>query len=105
MDARSVFTRAGEVHIIDVREPFEWMAGHIEQAQHIPMREIPGSLDEMPDGRSVVAVCRSGHRSKQVERFLNAKGFDVHNLDGGMEAWARAGLPVVRPGGGPGKVV
>ena len=105
MDPLSAFTRGGEVHIVDVREAFEWKAGHIEDAQHIPMREIPLRLDDFPDDRLLVAVCRSGSRSGEVTRFLSDKGFDVENLNGGMKAWMRAGLPVVRADGGPGKVV
>lgn len=105
MDPMSAFTRGGDVHVLDVREAFEWKAGHIEGAQHIPMRQIPGRLDEVPGDRFLVAVCRSGHRSGEVTRFLSDKGFEVENLDGGMKAWARAGLPVVRPDGGQAKVV
>lgn len=104
MDPTTVAGR-DDVHIIDVREPFEWNAGRIEQAQHIPMGEIPERLDDIPDARSLVAVCRSGNRSEQVTRFLRDKGFEIDNLDGGMKAWARLGLPVVGPDGGPGKVV
>lgn len=105
MDPKSVNARAGEIHIIDVREPFEWNAGHIEGAQHIPMGEIAERLDEIPDGRELVAVCRSGNRSSEVARLLSSKGFDVDNLDGGMKAWAKAGLPLVGSDGSPGKVV
>lgn len=105
MDPLSVFARAGEVLILDVREPFEWDAGHIEQAQHLPMGDIPERLDDIPDDRSLVAVCRSGARSEEAARFLKDKGFDIESLDGGMKAWAQVGLPVVGPDGRPGTVV
>ncbi|MFP5352868.1 MAG: rhodanese-like domain-containing protein [Actinomycetota bacterium] len=105
MDPKSAFAKQGEAHIIDVREQSEWNAGHIEGALHIPMGEIPERLDDIPDGRALVAVCRSGGRSEQVARFLSDKGFEIENLDGGMEAWAKAGLPIVGPDGGPGRVV
>lgn len=104
MDAQTVATRP-DLHIIDVREGFEWHAGHIERAQHIPMAEIPERFHDIPGDRGLVVVCRTGQRSEQVARFLRDKGFEVDNLDGGMKAWMRAGLAVVTSGGSPGKVV
>ncbi|HYN36907.1 MAG TPA: rhodanese-like domain-containing protein, partial [Actinomycetota bacterium] len=79
--------------------------GHIEEAQHIPMGEIPTRLDDIGDDKSLVAVCRSGNRSARVTQFLRDKGFEIENLDGGMKAWAKAGLPVVSPKAKAGRVV
>jgi len=52
----------------------------------------------------VVTVCRSGARSARAAALLARQGREVSNLSGGMHAWARAGLPVVARGGGPGRV-
>lgn len=88
--------------LLDVREPAEWSAGHAPEAVHAPMQSL--RREQFQDGRLVVAVCRSGNRSGHVVRQLLAAGIDARNLDGGMQAWARAGLPVVRDGGAPGTV-
>jgi rhodanese-related sulfurtransferase len=52
-----------------------------------------------------VAVCRSGSRSDKAAKGLRAQGYDAQNLDGGVTAWARAGLPLVAKGGAAGRVI
>jgi rhodanese-related sulfurtransferase len=92
-------------HLIDVREDDEWLAGHAPDAVHLPMMELPGRLDEVPREGDVVIVCRAGHRSEQVVRYLMAQGYDnVRNMIDGMLGWAVAGRPVVAPDGSPGVV-
>jgi rhodanese-related sulfurtransferase len=89
--------------VLDVREPDEWEAGHIEGALHIPLAELPGRLGELPDGESgdpsnaaaLVVVCRSGNRSGRAVAWLARNGYDAVNLDGGMGAWAASGRPMV----------
>jgi rhodanese-related sulfurtransferase len=94
--------RRGAAVLLDVREPAEWAAGHAPQAEHLPLGRLsPGAL---PQGRPVVAVCRSGNRSGKAADALAAAGVPVHNLAGGMKAWALAGLPVVTDDGEPGTV-
>jgi rhodanese-related sulfurtransferase len=97
---------SADAHLLDVREPVEWAAGHAPQAQHVPMMQIPARLDEVPGDRTVVVVCRVGERSARVVDFLRANGFDdVHNLDGGMLDWAAAGLPLVSEDGSAARIV
>jgi rhodanese-related sulfurtransferase len=93
----------GEVLLLDVREPHEWEGGHAPQAVHTPL----GALDPaaVPRDRPVVAVCRSGNRSGKAALQLAAAGVEVSNLVGGMAAWVRAGLPIVRSDGTAGEVV
>lgn len=74
MDPRFAFARTDELQIIDAREPFEWHAGHIESALHVPMGEIPVRLHEIEDMKPLVAICRSGSRSAEVTGFLRDKG-------------------------------
>jgi rhodanese-related sulfurtransferase len=81
--------------VLDVREPDEWDAGHIDGAMHIPLADLPGRLDELPDDESVVVVCRSGNRSGRAVAWLVHNGYDAVNLDGGMGAWAASGRPMV----------
>jgi rhodanese-related sulfurtransferase len=88
--------QAGEAVLVDVRERVEWNAGHAPGAVHMPLSRLAGGA-ELPgavQGRPVVAVCRSGHRSRQAARLLAARGIDAADVKGGMTAWERAGLPV-----------
>jgi molybdopterin/thiamine biosynthesis adenylyltransferase/rhodanese-related sulfurtransferase len=79
-----------ELVLIDVREPYEWSSGHIENARHIPMQQIPQRIAEIPRDAEVVMICRSGGRSAQVQHYLAQQGFTrVKNLVGGMQRWAR----------------
>lgn len=85
---------AGAV-LLDVREAQEWHAGHAAPAQWIPMGELAARQEEIPAGRDVVVICRSGSRSGMVTAALVQAGHAAVNLAGGMQAWANAGLPVV----------
>jgi rhodanese-related sulfurtransferase len=80
--------------LVDVREPDEWVAGHIEGALHVPLGELSARLAELPEG-DVVVVCRSGARSARATAFLIGNGLPAVNLEGGMQAWAAAGRPMV----------
>ncbi|RJQ74978.1 rhodanese-like domain-containing protein [Pseudonocardiaceae bacterium YIM PH 21723] len=81
--------------LLDVREDDEWQAGHAPQAVHIPMGELAGRLDELPEDSHVYVVCRVGGRSARVTAYLNANGWDATNVAGGMMAWDAAGKPMV----------
>ena len=84
-----------DVVLIDVREDFEYADGHIPGATLIPLGQIPDRLNEIPQDKTVVAVCRSGNRSGQATDFLREQGFDnVHNMQGGMNAWGQAGYEI-----------
>jgi phage shock protein E len=84
-----------DVVILDVREDFEYDAGHIPGAILVPLGQIPNRLDEIPKDKTVIAVCRSGNRSSQATNFLREQGFDnVHNMTGGMNAWSQAGYEI-----------
>jgi rhodanese-related sulfurtransferase len=80
---------------LDVREPDEWQAGHIEEATHIPLADLPARIGELSPDDALVVVCRSGARSGRAVAWLNQNGFDTQNLDGGMVAWAAAGRKMV----------
>lgn len=95
MQPSEAHQRRDEFRFLDVREPAEWRAGHIEAAVHLPMAQVPARQDDLPNDRPIVVVCRSGTRSDRVATALKRAGFEVHNLEGGMQAWDRAGLPYV----------
>lgn len=81
--------------VLDVREAAELADGRIAGSTHIPLGQLPARAFELDRGRPVITVCRAGGRSAQAARFLAEQGFDVANLDGGMDRWAADGLPTV----------
>ena len=86
-----------DVVLIDVREPYEWETGHVAQAQHIPLAQVPARLDDIPREREVVMICRSGGRSERARQYLAQMGYTrVKNLVGGMQRWSREVDPSIR---------
>lgn len=84
-----------ELTVLDVRQPGEWKAGHIEGARHITGAELPTRIDEVPDDRPVATICGSGFRSSVSASLLLHHGRKrTVNVLGGMTAWKAAGLPV-----------
>lgn len=87
-ELQKMLAQGENLQIIDVREPFEYEAGHIKEARLIPMGEIPNKLGELDRNQTLVVVCASGSRSAQVAQYLVEQGYTrVKNLAGGMLAW------------------
>lgn len=105
MDPVDAGARSADLHLLDVREPDEWQAGHIAGSQHIPLGQLRERLREVPKDKTILAVCRHGNRSEAASRGLRTLGYTVENLEGGVTAWTRAGLPLEAEGGGPGRVI
>jgi len=94
-----VATHGGEVLVIDVREPDEYVGplGHIAGAELLPLREVARALGAIPRDKPIVTVCRSGGRSAQAFVLLKRAGVErVANLTGGMLRWHENGLPTQR---------
>jgi len=83
--------------LIDVREQWEWDAGHAPQATHIPMGQLAEHVAELPEGEAVLIICHSGGRSLTVASALADAGLRAVNVLGGMTAWEQSGGVVVRP--------
>ena len=84
-------TNMREALVIDVREPHEWNAGHIEGARHIPLRQLPHNLESIPRDQDVVLYCHMGSRSAMALEMLRDAGFQrARHLKGGYAAWLRA---------------
>ena len=82
--------------LLDVREPWEYERARIAGAELMPMRQLPGRLQELDPAQDIVAICHHGGRSLQVAMFLEKNGFGkVHNLVGGVDAWSRTVDPAV----------
>lgn len=77
--------------ILDVREPDEWWGGHIEDATHIPLGELPSRVGEIPSNRPVLAYCGAGQRSASAVSILERAGVSpLFNLRGGYTEWAKS---------------
>lgn len=85
-------------HLIDVRTEAEVAQGVIDGAIHIPLHLLPLRAADIPQDKPVVIYCRSGARSAQACAFMASKGFsNMHNLSGGIMAWARSGHALSAP--------
>jgi rhodanese-related sulfurtransferase len=86
------------LHVIDVRSAAEFAHdGRIAAAHLMPLPVLAERLGELPRDVPIVCVCRSGQRSGLAAELLARHGFtNALNLTGGMQAWARAGLPAQR---------
>jgi rhodanese-related sulfurtransferase len=88
---------AGEVIVVDVREPHEYEAAHIAGAVNLPLSCFDPSALPNPAGRRLVLNCVSGRRSARALAACDAAQASVDgHLAGGIEAWAASGLPIAR---------
>jgi epoxide hydrolase-like predicted phosphatase len=103
--AREAYERRQELQLLDIREPYEWEAGRIEGAIHIPLNDVlNGRTEGLDSGQPVVVYCRTANRSEVAKLMLEARGFDASIMEGGSEAWVAEGLPFTTPDGKPGRV-
>jgi rhodanese-related sulfurtransferase len=89
----------GAIQLVDVREPYEREAGHVPGSRHVALAELTSAAESIDHDRPVVFVCRVGARSSMAAWSFARAGYDAHNLDGGMLAWAASGLPLAPEGG------
>jgi thioredoxin 1 len=84
--------------MIDVREFFEYKKSRLKDAVNIPSSgHLESSADTIDKSRDLFFYCTSGFRSKRVGKFFSEKGFTkVYSLDGGIIAWRKAGMEVVK---------
>lgn len=81
--------------VIDVREPHEYNAGHVPDAKLIPVATVYARREELPRDKDIVFVCAVGQRSALACEMAAAAGLTrLFNLEGGTDAWIKAGLPV-----------
>lgn len=81
--------------VIDVREPDEYVEGHVPGAPLIPLAEVGDRIDEIPADGEVLVICKLGGRSMKAAELLRSRGIDAVNIAGGTMAWIDAGQPVV----------
>jgi len=81
---------ADAIQLLDVREDWEYEIAHLPDSTHLPMQRVPAELGRLDPDRPLVCICHHGVRSMQVAMFLEHRGArEVHNLVGGIDAWAR----------------
>ena len=90
---------AGEVELIDVREPYEREAGHIGGSRHVPLAELTAAAESLDRTRPLVFQCRVGARSGMAAQAFRRAGYEAYNLRGGIVAWTGCGLPLEPQGG------
>jgi rhodanese-related sulfurtransferase len=105
-DPRELYEKRDEVQVLDVREPYEWDAGHLEGALHLPLAQVMAGQEQgrLDLDRPVVVICKTGNRSELAAVMLQARGYRAENFEGGAEAWVAAGLPLLASDGTEGRV-
>jgi rhodanese-related sulfurtransferase len=104
-DPREPFTRinvqeakdkmTGDVQVIDVRTPGEYAGGHVPGSINIPHMSVVSRKGELASDKELVFICQMGSRSALACEFAAAIGFkDLYNVEGGTEAWIKAGYGV-----------
>lgn len=87
--------RADGAVVLDVREPHEYVAGHVPGARLVPEGTVSARLADLPRSERVFVICQSGNRSARVADLLERHGVRAHSVVGGTSAWQAAGHPVV----------
>ena len=86
---------AAGTQLVDVREPGEWAETHIPESMHIPLGNLAARAGELDTSKPVVALCRSGNRSKNAAKIWQNSGFsDATSLAGGVAGLRPAGNPL-----------
>lgn len=81
--------------VIDVREPYEYVSGHVPGALLVPMARVHASIGELPRAERVYVICQSGNRSYTAAGWLRSAGIDAVSVAAGTGGWLRQGRPVV----------
>jgi rhodanese-related sulfurtransferase len=80
--------------VIDVREPYEREAGHIDGSRHIELVRLSTEAASIERDRPVIVYCRVGARSGMAAQALRAGGFEAYSMTGGLVRWASEGRPL-----------
>jgi rhodanese-related sulfurtransferase len=97
--AATLLINRSKAIVLDVRSSEEFNLGHLSRAKNLPLNQIPTGLEGMKLDKNcpLILVCESGNRSASAISKLKKAGFgEVVNLEGGINAWKQAGLPLVK---------
>jgi len=87
--------QASAAQLVDVRSAGEFAAGHVPGAVNIPLEQIERRLGDLNAAETLVLICKAGTRARMAAELLQDKRGNLAVLEGGTEAWAEAGLPLV----------
>ena len=93
-EAEFLLTRRPVPFLLDVRSRLEFEGERIDGASNIPLDQLSAHLDEVPELAPVIVVCRTGVRATIAAEVLGRAGRRAQVIEGGMNAWRRARLPV-----------
>lgn len=82
-----ILNKKEDITILDVREVDEFQAGHIEGALNAPLSSLDKGYEQLDASKRYYVICQGGMRSERACQFLETKGFDVVNVEGGMNQW------------------
>ena len=83
-----------DLQVIDVREPYEHEAGHIEGTLHIELTKLSEQATSIDPARPVAFYCRTGSRSTMAAQALRAAGYQAYSMDGGLVRWSAEQRPL-----------
>ena len=88
-EVKDLLARDDKVLFVDVREPWEYDAAHIEGSVLIPLGQIPASLPRLESAEQLVLFCHHGMRSLDAAAWLRAQGVEAaKSMSGGIERWS-----------------
>jgi rhodanese-related sulfurtransferase len=88
-----------DLQLIDVREPYEREAGHIDGSRPIELVKLSSQAATLQRERPVVFYCRVGARSEMAAKAFRTAGFEAYTMRGGLARWAREERPLSPEGG------
>jgi rhodanese-related sulfurtransferase len=99
-EATTLINRRNAV-VIDLRSAAQYAQGHLPSARHLEMADLQAKIGQIAKNKSnpVILVCQTGQQSQKASRAVTEAGYsEVHVLQGGVDAWQKAGMPVVKQG-------
>ena len=88
-DVKARLDRGETLHLVDVREPWEYDLCRIEGAKLVPLGSLAASLQTLPDVDEVICYCHHGMRSLDAAVWLRQQGVEgAKSMAGGIERWS-----------------
>lgn len=97
-EATQLINRRNAV-VVDLRPAAEYTNGHLPSARHLEFSELQAKIGQIAKNKAspVLLVCQNGLQSNKASRIVREAGYtEVHVLQGGLNAWQQAGMPVVK---------